>query len=155
MKGVKCLLQMPAPAGVWANGGLLAVSPFTSVTSGSIWTRPRSTPPSLGPSHGTVPPSAPSPHLHPSVARQAAASPLLSINNSGPDWLLPPQSRNILFPLLRQEEGWGGTTEEEMLRLLNKSSSSKAASAQRIKARIQMKCLQQEERRHSLKWSEI
>lgn len=56
------------------------------------------------------------------VARQAAASPPRSINNSAGYWLLPLRCRNILFP------GWGRRRRREgrfhrggMLRLLSKS----------------------------------
>lgn len=63
------------------------------------------------------------------VARQAAASTRVGINNSACDRLRPPRCGNILFPGCIEEE-----EEEEMLRLFltNPSDSSSLAQTVRI-----------------------
>lgn len=71
--------------------------------------------------------AAPPPAPQARVARQAAASTRVGINNSAGDRLRPPRCGNILFPGCIEEE-------EEMLRLFltNPSDSSSPAQTVRI-----------------------
>lgn len=60
------------------------------------------------------------------VARQAAASPPLGINNSAGDWLLPPGAGTFcsFAACWRRRRRRGGSTEEGMLRLLISSQQA-------------------------------